>query len=230
MPPRAAEHTHRWTVALRSAASPADHPHTFGGADDYSYLIKKVQFKLHETIPNSLRTLDKPPWQVTETGWGEFELSVKVWFVNDANEKPLTFFHFLKLHPWPRELVAPSNRIKAEEDEPEEGEAGEEGHVYSWHYDDLVFTEPSEALFRLLTQHPPTPLPKEPRWHVVGPTGPGGNRLEFSEAVKEKEGERLEQARKEVMQETEAWRNRLLRAEEKKKARDAQEPEGGAES
>lgn len=37
---------------------------------------------------------------MTETGWGEFEIQIKIFFVNEANEKPLTYFHHLKLHPW----------------------------------------------------------------------------------------------------------------------------------
>lgn len=37
---------------------------------------------------------------MTETGWGEFEIQVKVFFIPEANEKPLTFYHHLKLHPW----------------------------------------------------------------------------------------------------------------------------------
>lgn len=34
-----------------------------------------------------------------EQGWGEFEVEVKVEFKNDA-ELPVTFTHFLKLHPF----------------------------------------------------------------------------------------------------------------------------------
>ncbi|GAA6058588.1 hypothetical protein JCM10212_007027 [Sporobolomyces blumeae] len=99
------DHTHRWTVGVRSAASPAQpnlHPnHQIGGADDLSYFIKKVTFKLYETYKNPLRTIEQPPFEVTETGWGEFDIVIKVFFVPEASEKPLTFNHHLKLHPWP---------------------------------------------------------------------------------------------------------------------------------
>jgi len=37
---------------------------------------------------------------VTETGWGEFEIQIKVHFVPEASEKPMTLFHFLHLHPY----------------------------------------------------------------------------------------------------------------------------------
>ena len=53
--------THKWTVFLTSATSPP--PSTDedamnylpGGADDMSYLLKKVTFKLHETYANPNR-------------------------------------------------------------------------------------------------------------------------------------------------------------------------------
>ena len=53
------DHTHRWTVALRSAASAPDSD-IVGGADDLSYFIKRVTFKLHETYPNPTRSTSVP--------------------------------------------------------------------------------------------------------------------------------------------------------------------------
>jgi hypothetical protein len=44
--------------------------------------------------------VDKAPFQVTETGWGEFPLQIKLTFVSEAQEKPLTIVHQLKLHHW----------------------------------------------------------------------------------------------------------------------------------
>lgn len=49
------EHTHRWTVAVRSAASEANSD-IVGGADDLSYFLKRVTFKLHESFPNATRS------------------------------------------------------------------------------------------------------------------------------------------------------------------------------
>ena len=47
------DHTHRWTVAVRSAASKPNAKEV-GGADDISHFIKRVTFKLHDTyaVPN----------------------------------------------------------------------------------------------------------------------------------------------------------------------------------
>lgn len=49
------DHTHRWTVAIRSAASAPDSD-IVGGADDLSYFIKRVTFKLHDTYANPNRS------------------------------------------------------------------------------------------------------------------------------------------------------------------------------
>lgn len=49
------DHTHRWTVAVRGAASAPDST-IVGGADDLGYFIKRVTFKLHDTYPNPTRS------------------------------------------------------------------------------------------------------------------------------------------------------------------------------
>lgn len=54
--------------------------------------------------------IDKPPFQVTETGWGEFDVQIKIIFVPESGEKPLTTYHRLKLHPWhPVAIRAPES-------------------------------------------------------------------------------------------------------------------------
>lgn len=65
--------------------------------DDITNWVKRVQFKLHESFENHLRTVDQYPFQVSESGWGEFEIVMKVFFV-DPSEKPVTLFHHLKLY------------------------------------------------------------------------------------------------------------------------------------
>lgn len=70
-------HTHRWTVYLRSCEN-----------DDMSGYIKKVQFKLHDSYTHPVRVVSTPPFDITETGWGEFEISIKVFFYC-PNEKPV---------------------------------------------------------------------------------------------------------------------------------------------
>ena len=47
-------------------------------------------------LNSSFRTLAKPPYEVTETGWGEFEIVIKIYF-QDPAERPVTIYHVLKL-------------------------------------------------------------------------------------------------------------------------------------
>ena len=70
-------HTHEWTVYLKPYLN-----------EDYSIFIKKVHFKLHDSYANPNRVITKPPYEVTETGWGEFEVVIKVHFV-DPIERPV---------------------------------------------------------------------------------------------------------------------------------------------
>ena len=125
----AAEHTHQWTVYVR-------------GIDDtdISYWLKKVQFKLHETYPNSSRMIESPPFEVTETGWGEFEVQLKLYFVPEANEKAQTLWHPLKLHPYGPDAEAQKERRDT---------------IVSQNYEEIIFNEPVEPFYDILTSGPP---------------------------------------------------------------------------
>ncbi|XP_056338169.1 YEATS domain-containing protein 4 isoform X1 [Oenanthe melanoleuca] len=70
-------HTHQWTVYVKPYRN-----------EDMSAYVKKIQFKLHESYGNPLRVVTKPPYEITETGWGEFEIIIKIFFI-DPNERPL---------------------------------------------------------------------------------------------------------------------------------------------
>lgn len=50
---------------------------------------------------------DKMPYQVSETGWGEFTVQIKITFVPEAGEKALTLQHPIKLHHWGEPIEAP---------------------------------------------------------------------------------------------------------------------------
>ena len=60
-----------------------------------SYFIKKVVFTLHPTFTQNIRTVEKYPFEIQEEGWGEFEIGIKIHFV-DSSEKPVELFHLLK--------------------------------------------------------------------------------------------------------------------------------------
>ncbi|KAF7335318.1 Yeats family protein [Mycena sanguinolenta] len=206
----APDHTHTWTVAVRGAASAPDQD-IVGGADDLSHFIKRVTFKLHDTYPNPSRNVDKPPFEVTETGWGEFEIQIRITFVPDAGEKPITLYHHLKLHPWTAsgdpEIPPLDAAIKA-------------GPVHSWQYDELVFNDPFQTFLATLTAHPPTQLVRSRRKpvpfhlaHQGGFEASKGGTPEFTQQMEKEEAERLEEARKAIVAEDERWRVKLVEKE-----------------
>ncbi|KAF8543008.1 yeats family-domain-containing protein [Trichophaea hybrida] len=126
-----ADHTHSWTISVAGV----------DGAD-ITHFIKKVQFRLHaDTYANPTRTFEHPPFEVTESGWGEFEIQIKLFFHPESNEKPLTLFHYLKLHPYLGDESA--MELARSQREP----------VTSYIYEELVFNEPTEAMFDILTSN-----------------------------------------------------------------------------
>ena len=70
--------THNWTVYVRSPS------------DQYEIgnFVRKVIFKLHNSFAQPKRTVDKPPFEVSEAGWGEFEIIITLFFADPA-EKPV---------------------------------------------------------------------------------------------------------------------------------------------
>ncbi|KAI1807940.1 yeats family-domain-containing protein [Daldinia bambusicola] len=144
----------------RPAGVPADHTHSWQvfvkGVDDTDifYWLRRVQFKLHESIPNHLRTIDaetiakenegKPPSQrqkafvVNETGWGEFEITIRLYYDSRSSEKPQTLYHHLRLHPY--------GRTEAEKEAMRNG-----GEVVAWVYEEQLFNEPFEDFYKVLT-------------------------------------------------------------------------------
>ena len=119
-------HTHAWTCYLRPFKS-----------EDLSVFVKKVHFKLHESYATPVRVITKPPYEVHETGWGEFEVAIKVFF-HDPAEKPITMYHLLKLFQTDPAVIAGKKCVVSE------------------HYDELVFTDPTNTIYQLLTN--PKPL------------------------------------------------------------------------
>lgn len=137
--------THRWTIYVRGPNN-----------EDLSHGIAKVIFQLHPSFPQPVRELTVPPFEVTEKGWGEFEVSIRiVW--RDVSEKALVLTHMLKLYP-PLETVAlsgPEAKIESEGGDTKEIQVEGEvklDPVKSEVYDEVVFTDPTETFHRQLTQ------------------------------------------------------------------------------
>lgn len=139
------DHTHSWQVFVKGVEDV-----------DVFYWLRRVQFKLHESIPNHLRTCDaeqiqrdnegKPPskrqkgFVVNETGWGEFEITIKLYYDSKSGEKPQTLYHHLRLHPYGRT-----------EEEREAMRNNGTGEVLAWTYEEQLFNEPFEEFYKTLT-------------------------------------------------------------------------------
>ncbi|KAI0453250.1 hypothetical protein F5B21DRAFT_515503 [Xylaria acuta] len=173
------EHTHSWQVFVK-------------GVEDTNifYWLRRVQFKLHESIPNHLRTIDaetiikeneastggksgKRPQKafvVNETGWGEFEITIKLYYDSKSGEKPQTLYHHLRLHPY--------GRNEAEKEAMRTG-----GEVVAWTYEEQVFNEPFEEFYKILTSG------ARDKGTPAGGKGKGKGKNAFASAGTGKEGD-----------------------------------------
>jgi YEATS domain-containing protein 4 len=186
-------------------------------------------FRLSGRLPSSyIRStdIDKPPFEVTETGcavihsihllgdlfsrWGEFEIQIRITFIQESGEKAVTLYHHLKLHPW---------TLSGEPEIPPLDVAIKHGPVHSWQYDEIVFNDPFQSFLSILATAPPTPLPKTKRrpipFHTANATAEAltashGGVPEFTTQMEKEEHERLENARKIVVAEQERLRGILL--------------------
>lgn len=143
--------------------------------------------------------------------WGEFEIQIRVTFITESGEKAITFYHHLKLHPW---------TLSGEPEVPPLETAIALGPVHSWQYDEIVFNDPFQSFLNILTAHPPTPLPKSKRrpvpFHIANPgslEASKGGVPEFTAAMEREETERLEGARKAIIEQQNKWRGILIERE-----------------
>ncbi|KAF7715137.1 Protein AF-9-like protein [Penicillium ucsense] len=132
-----ADHTHQWRVFVKGVND-----------QDISYWLKKVQFKLHETYAQAVRTVEAPPFEVVETGWGEFEIQIKLYFTPESGEKPQTLWHSLKLHPYGPDAEGMKERRDV---------------VVSQNYEEVIFNEPVEPFYEILTGGTSTGTPAPSR-------------------------------------------------------------------
>lgn len=131
------DHTHQWTIFVRDPSFPDGSQSKQGEKGDISYFIKKVVYKLHDTYPQPSRSIESPPFELVETGWGEFEILVRIFFVSESGEKNVQTYHHLKLHPYGQ---------NADPNVPQP--------VESYIYEELVFNEPTEAMLLALCSKP----------------------------------------------------------------------------
>ncbi len=118
------QHSHRWSVFLRGLEN-----------EDLSYFIKSVTFGLHESFTEANRTISTPPFEVHETGWGEFSVSIKVQF-HDESIPMVVLQHQLKLFPPPGTQATTKKPVMSEV------------------YDEFVFHNPAETFYQQLLSGP----------------------------------------------------------------------------
>ena len=150
---------------------------------------------------NSVRMIESPPFEVEETGWGEFEIAIKFYFAPESTEKPQQIWHGLKLHPYQGDV---------------EQQKRDRTTIYSVCYEEVLFNEPVEHFYDMLTGGVPVKgkagkgakgMLKSPPSAEIPDKSSKGNK--FSREEESKELDRLGEAVKEVekleLEEKEAW-------------------------
>ena len=92
-------HTHKWKLYLKPIL-----PET-------CTLIDKVEFKLHESFINPKRAIKSPPYEVEETGWGEFEILITIYF---STQEKVVIKHMLQLYPTQNNKIINGNQVLSE--------------------------------------------------------------------------------------------------------------------
>lgn len=121
--------SHKWTVYMRSPSG-----------EDLQHVLKKVTFVLHESFTNPKRDIEFPPYELTEVGWGEFDIIVTLHFKDDVQEAPLELYHRLKLYD-------------------DAGVANPKKPVVQEVYDEVAFWQPTEAFYNRVAAHVPRAAP-----------------------------------------------------------------------
>ena len=135
-PNAAQEKSHEWTIFVRLANPDADPAH----------FISKVVFTLHPSFTQPTRVVTEPPFQVTERGWGEFEIHMQV-HLHD-HDKHIDVAHLLKLYAEGEQVGQPNPDAEAAQHP-----------VVSERYDEIVFKDPSEQLRTRLSNVSSEPSP-----------------------------------------------------------------------
>ncbi|KAF2807343.1 yeats-domain-containing protein [Mytilinidion resinicola] len=133
------QHTKRWSIYVRQ---PEGHP-------DMRTWLNKVTFKIHPDYSPSLRAYDNPPYEITETGWGGFQVDIRLFFQSVSGEKPQYRNHFLQLEPYGEDAAKEKQK--------------REGFVRSEFLEVVEFNEPMEAFYHALTSEQQFDYLKDPK-------------------------------------------------------------------
>lgn len=140
-------YTHDWTVIVKGEEG-----------HEIKHFVEKVVFYLHESFPKPKRVVKDPPFQVSESGYGSFNLPVEVYFRNKDEPKKVKFDYDLLL---PNLNDPPINQIRSE---------------------CLTFQNPSEEFRQkllkaggMVSNGPPVPLNDKPKTPLAVPAPPPSN-------------------------------------------------------
>lgn len=121
------DHTKGWRIYVRVP----------DGQPAISTWLKKVTFKIFHTYENPSRVVENAPFEITETGWGGFNVDVRLFFVSEASAKPEWRSHYLQLEPYGGEEL--------------QAKQASTQMVRSDFLDFVEFNEPTDAFYELLT-------------------------------------------------------------------------------
>ncbi|XP_072995471.1 transcription initiation factor TFIID subunit 14b [Typha latifolia] len=136
--------SHKWTVYVRGATN-----------EDLSVIVKRAVFQLHPSFNNPTRVVESAPFELSESGWGEFEIAITLFFHSDVCDKQLDLYHQLRLYP-----------------DDDSGPQSTKKPVVVETYDEIVFSEPTEAFFLRVQNHPAAIVPRLPAGLSFLPPGP----------------------------------------------------------
>lgn len=90
--------------------------------------------------------IEEPPFQIEETGWGGFQVEVKLFFIPEVGSRPQDRTHFLQLEPYGED----ADQEKQKKDK----------MVRSEIMDIIEFNEPTEAFYDIMTDEAQFKTPK----------------------------------------------------------------------
>ncbi|KAI9223158.1 yeats family-domain-containing protein [Blastocladiella britannica] len=128
------DHTTAWTVYVRGPSG-----------ESLAYAVDRVIFHLHESIVPPVRTIVAPaPFEVHETGWGEFDIGIEVVFRGSgaAGLQPVKLTAPLKLFPESVDTAVYPALVGLKQVDP-----ARPGWLVTEKYDEVVVSEPSAELY-----------------------------------------------------------------------------------
>jgi YEATS domain-containing protein 4 len=132
--------THKWTFYVRGL-----------NGQDLSPVISKVVFMLHPTCSIPIVECTKYPFETTQTGWGEFNAGIKIYFHGIVNHSGfVTVHHLLRFTP-------DGSIMPLYDGTP----------VVKEMYDEVIFKDPSPDLLqrlKLVSEAQPIPHPLSMYW------------------------------------------------------------------